>query len=136
MTVPFAGVLTSVSMLLFEGETRMPKRIGKSSRSTREHYRGKHRFEHWYVDNQVYFITARCRGRFSAFASEEAKSAFWDRFDHHTKTCLFTPWVTSLLGNHYHALGYCKTGRMLGEMMRRAPCALGRDFRMKYRGSA
>ena len=38
----------------------MRKRIQKSSYSTRERYQGGgHRFEHWYVDNQVYFITAR-----------------------------------------------------------------------------
>lgn len=89
----------------------MRKRIQKSSYSTRERYqRSGHRFEHWYVDNQVYFITARCRDRFAAFASEQAKQIFWDRFTHYTKKYLFTPFVTSLLDNHYHLLGYCKRG--------------------------
>lgn len=97
----------------------MPKRIGKSSFSTRRRYDDRHRFEHWYVDNQVYFITARCRDRFAAFARQEAKRIFWDRFDFYTRKYVFTPWVTSLLGNHYHVLEYCKHGLMLGEMMRR-----------------
>jgi hypothetical protein len=52
----------------------------KSSYSSREMFDGKHRFEHWYRDNTVYFITARCRDRFPAFASEAAKAIFWDRF--------------------------------------------------------
>jgi hypothetical protein len=30
----------------------------KSSISSDEYYDGNHRFEHWYRDNQVYFITA------------------------------------------------------------------------------
>jgi len=97
----------------------VPKRVGKSSSSTRERYRGKHRLEHWYVDNQVYFITARCRDRFPAFASEAAKGVFWDRFDFYTKRHLFTPWVTSLIDNHYHVLGYCKEGVLLGAMVQR-----------------
>lgn len=42
----------------------------KSSYSPHEHHQGRHRFEHWYVDNQVYFITARCADRFPAFRSE------------------------------------------------------------------
>jgi hypothetical protein len=82
-------------------------------------YQGQRRFEHWYRDHQVYFITARCRDRYLAFASEEAKRVFWDRFEHYTREALFTPWVTSLLNNHYHILGYCKTGELLGPMMRK-----------------
>ena len=98
----------------------MRKRIEKSSYSTRERYqRSKHRFEHWYVDNQVYFITARCRDRYAAFASEQAKQIFWDRLAHYAAKCLFTPFVTSLLDNHYHLLGYCKRGSLLGEMIQR-----------------
>jgi len=47
-------------------------------------HEGEHRFEHWYVDNQVYFITARCRDKYRAFESDEATAVFWDRFDHYT----------------------------------------------------
>jgi len=36
------------------------------------------------VDNQVYFITARCRERYHAFESEEAKAVFWDPFYFYT----------------------------------------------------
>ncbi|MBL1218896.1 MAG: hypothetical protein D8M59_15560 [Planctomycetes bacterium] len=78
----------------------------------------KHRFEHWYRDNQVYFITARCHTQFPAFASDHAKRIFWDRFDHYTAKCHFTPWITSLLDNHYHTLGYLKYGRDLAPMMK------------------
>lgn len=91
----------------------------KTRRSTGPSYRGHRRFEHWYRDNQVYFITARCHRRFPAFASEQAKAIFWDRFDYYTREALFTPWVTSLLDNHYHVLGYCKLGERLGPLMRK-----------------
>jgi hypothetical protein len=67
----------------------------------------------------VYFITARCRDKFPAFISEEAKTLFWERFDFYTKQALFTPWVTSLVVNHYHILGYCKVGLKLGPMMQK-----------------
>jgi hypothetical protein len=93
-------------------------RFRKSSISRDEYYQGRHRFEHWYRDNQVYFITARCRARFPAFASEAAKLVFWDRFDQHTSRFGFVPWVTTLLDNHYHTLGYLKRGEDLGPMMR------------------
>ena len=97
----------------------MFKRVVKCS-STRDHHTdGHHRFEHWYVDNQVYFITARCRDRYMAFAAPQAQAIFWDRFEHYTSACQFFPWVTSLVGNHYHVLGYCKHGRNLGRMMQR-----------------
>jgi len=92
--------------------------IRKSSPGTPEFYQGKHRYEHWYVDNQVYFITSRCRGKFPAFELEEAKQIFWDRFEHYTKQYGFVPWVTTLLNNHYHTLGYLKRGDDLGQMMR------------------
>lgn len=91
------------------------KRIGKG----REVFRGKHRREHWYIDNQVYFITARCRDRYPAFASESCKAIFWDRFAWYTQQFGFVPWVTSLLDNHYHTIGYLKTGANLGPMMQR-----------------
>lgn len=94
------------------------RRFRKVSATKTETWKGKHRFEHWYLDNQVYFITARCREQFHVFASEQAKNLFWDRFDHYTKKYEFFPWVTSLLGNHYHTLGYLRVGENLGQMMR------------------
>lgn len=98
----------------------MHKRILKSSRSRREHHRNSpHRFEHWYADNQVYFITARCRDRFPAFASDDAKAVFWDRFEHYTGQAGFVPWVVSLLDNHYHLLGYNRHADALKTMMQR-----------------
>ncbi len=97
----------------------MHKRLRKSSRTTREHYRDEHRFEHWFMDNQVYFITARCRDQYPAFAAEEAKAVFWDRFDHYTYEFGFVPWVTSLIDNHYHTIGYLKVGENLPTMMQR-----------------
>jgi REP element-mobilizing transposase RayT len=97
----------------------MAKPIQKISRSLDERCGDEHRHEHWLVDNQVYFITARCRDRFPAFASEEAKAVFWDRFEHYTSECSFTPWVTSLLDNHYHTLGYLREGAALSKMMQR-----------------
>jgi len=91
----------------------------KTKHSTGPVYKGQHRFEHWYRDNQVYFLTARCWDRFPAFASEQAKAVFWDRFDHYTQEAQFTPWVTSIVDNHYHSIGYCKVGEKLGTMMQR-----------------
>jgi len=93
-------------------------RFTRSNQSTREYFNGKHKAEHWYRDNQVYFITARCRERFPSFQAESAKAIFWDRFDYYTAKHGFVPWVTTLLDNHYHTLGYLKVGRELGEMMR------------------
>jgi hypothetical protein len=97
----------------------MSKPIRRVTRSRVKTFEAKHRFEHWLVDSQVYFITARCRDKFPAFASEEAKAIFWDRFTHHTTEAGFTPWVTSLLDNHYHTIGYLRTGRVLPLMMQR-----------------
>jgi REP element-mobilizing transposase RayT len=94
-------------------------RFRVSTHSRREFIKRQHRFEHWYRDNTVYFITARCRDRYPAFQSEDAKSVFWDRFDHYTQHYGFVPWVTSLLHNHYHTLGYLKVGENLGPMMQR-----------------
>jgi hypothetical protein len=90
-----------------------------SAPGSRDWYQGKRRFEHWYRDNTVYFITARCRDRHLAFKSPEARIVFWDRFDHYTAMHGFDPWITTLLGNHYHTLGYLRFGRDLGEMMRK-----------------
>jgi hypothetical protein len=95
------------------------RKFRKSSSSSLEAWDKHHRFEHWYLDNQVYFITARCRHRIPAFAAEDSKAVFWDRFEHYTVEFGFTPWVTSLLDNHYHTLGYLKVGENLGAMMQR-----------------
>src|SRR5688500_12428805 len=92
-------------------------RFSRSNPSQREYWQGKHRFEHWYRDNQVYLITARTRGGSSAFETEEAKEIFWDRFAHYTAAHRFEPWVTSLLVNHYHTVGYVAVGVELKEMM-------------------
>jgi REP element-mobilizing transposase RayT len=93
--------------------------LRKGSYTPNEHFNGQHRFEHWYRDNTIYFITARCRDRFPAFESEAAKAVLWDRFLHHTALFGFVPWVTSLLDNHYHSMGYLKIGTSLGPMMQR-----------------
>jgi hypothetical protein len=95
------------------------KEIVKSSATKTHVWEGDHRYEHWYVDNQVYFITARCRDRYPAFAAAEAQEVFWNRFDHYAKESEFFPWVVSLVGNHYHVLGYCRRGGMFGGMMRK-----------------
>lgn len=95
------------------------RKFRKSHSTNHEHFDGKHCFEHWYCDNQVYFITARCRDRYPAFQSEAAKAIFWDRFDYYTHLHGFTPFVTTLLDNHYHTEGYLKVGEELGEMMRK-----------------
>ena len=95
------------------------KRIDRVSRSSVRARGGRLRFEHWHVDNQVYFITARCRDGFPAFKTEQAKVIFWERFGHYTHAFGFVPWVTSLLDNHYHTLGYLREGRNLSPMMQR-----------------
>ena len=90
----------------------------RRSGSTRRVYKGKHRFEHWLRDRQVYFITARVRSRFPAFASEEAKAIWWNAFERYAGEYGFVPWVTSLLDNHYHTLGFLRRGEDLPRMMR------------------
>jgi hypothetical protein len=87
--------------------------------SKKEHFHGQHRFEHWYRDNTLYFISSKVRGGFNAFAQEQAKQIFWHRFEHWSREYGFIPWVTSLLDNHYHTLGYLRTGENLGPFMRR-----------------
>jgi hypothetical protein len=94
------------------------RKFRQSSLSAEEHHDGHHRFEHWYRDRQVYFITARCRDRFPAFKTEEAKAIFWDRFNYYTSRFGFVPWVTTVLHNHYHTIGYLEDGENLGPMMR------------------
>jgi hypothetical protein len=93
--------------------------LRKSNPSKHEFFHGRHRFEHWYRDNSVYFITARCRDRHPAFASEQAKLIFFDRFDHYTQLHGYVPIVESLIDNHYHSLGYVLDASELGEMMRK-----------------
>jgi hypothetical protein len=90
-----------------------------SSYTNREFHDGKHRFEHWYRDNTVYFLTSKVRDGFHAFASEQAKLIFWDRFNHYTQLHGFEPWVTTLLDNRWHSLGFLYDGQQLGEMMRK-----------------
>jgi REP element-mobilizing transposase RayT len=84
-----------------------------------ERYGGVKQFQHWYRDNSVYFITARCRDGHTAFASEEAQAVFWDRFSNYTAMYGFVPWIVTLMNNHYHFLGYLKTGRNVAQMMRK-----------------
>ncbi len=91
----------------------------KFARGEKKTYEGEHRFEHWYRDNQVYFITARCRDKYPAFAGEKAKQVFWDRLVHYAREADFTPWVVSLMTTHYHVVGYCTRGLALGRMMQR-----------------
>lgn len=91
----------------------------KSSGWDRKLLPGKDPFQHWYRDNQVYFITARCRDGYPAFASEAAAAVFWDRFTHYTAMHTFEPWVATLMNNHYHVVGYCTVGAELREMMRK-----------------
>jgi hypothetical protein len=95
------------------------RRFRKRSCRADEYHDGRHRFEHWYRDNTIYFITSRCRDRYPAFQSEQAKAIFWDRFNYYTVLYGFVPWVTTLLNNHYHTLGYLKVGEQLGPMMQR-----------------
>jgi hypothetical protein len=93
--------------------------LRKSSYTQREWFNGKHRFEHWYRDNTVYFITSKARDSLHVFVSDRAKEIFWDRFTFWTNRYGFEPWVTSLLDNHYHTVGYLQTGENLGPMMQR-----------------
>jgi hypothetical protein len=94
-------------------------RFHRSSYTQNEFFNGDHRFEHWYRDNTVYFITSKVRDGYHAFVDDRAKQIFWDRFDHYTALHGFTPWVTTVLSNHYHTLGYLRVGTELGEMMRK-----------------
>lgn len=95
------------------------KEVTKISRSRTRTWQGKHRYEHWLVDNQVYFITARVRDKFHAFASDEAKEVFWLKFEQYTTEFGFIPWVTTLLDNHYHTIGYLRVGEVLPRMIQR-----------------
>src|SRR5829696_2954276 len=97
----------------------MSRGFRKFSHSKNERTETKHRFEHWYRDNTVYFITSRTHDGYAAFDTEAAKAIFWDRFTHWTRFYGFVPWVTTLLNNHYHTEGYLRVGTNLGPMMQR-----------------
>ena len=75
--------------------------------------------QHWYRDHTAYFITARCRDGFAAFATDEAKAIFWDRFDYWSKQFGYVEYVTTLMNNHYHTEGFLPIGKDLGRMMQR-----------------
>jgi REP element-mobilizing transposase RayT len=91
----------------------------KGSSAKKEFYNGRHRREHWYRDNTVYFLTVRCTDRFPAFASEEAKTIFWRQFTKYTSEHHFDVWICTLLDNHYHAIGYLPHGPDLAPMIRK-----------------
>jgi hypothetical protein len=93
--------------------------LRKGSHNRHEFFGKQHRFEHWYRDNTIYFITARCRHRTAAFATEVCQSIFWDRFNHYTSEFGFTPILTSLLDNHYHSMGHLRIGTNLGLLMQK-----------------
>ena len=79
------------------------RRFRKSSGTRNEFFDGEHRYEHWYRDNSVYFITSKVREGFRAFTTEEAKRIFWEKFDQYCKQHRFVPWVTTLLENQYRS---------------------------------
>lgn len=97
----------------------MSKPFRRITNSQTPDWNEQHRFEHWLVDNQVYFITARCHDKFPAFKTDETKSVFWDRFYYYTALFSFIPWVTSLLDNHYHTLEFLKIGENLPKLIQR-----------------
>ena len=76
-------------------------------------------YQHWYRDNTVYFITSRVRDKHHAFHSEIAKQIFWSKFQSYSDEFGFVPWITTLMSNHYHTLGYLRIGKNLGTMMQR-----------------
>jgi hypothetical protein len=71
---------------MFPRRRSIVARFRKSSYTNHEFFEGKHRFEHWYRDNTVYFITSKVRDGFHAFRTEEAKAVFWDRFAYYTSS--------------------------------------------------
>ena len=78
----------------------------------------RHRHEHWHIDNQIYFITARCRDRRPAFATEECKQIFWRQYRLKMNAFGMTPIITSLLDNRYHFLAHLRKGDNLTPLMR------------------
>src|SRR5687768_2939674 len=101
----------------FSGKLVVRVSFRKSSISSDEFHDGQH-YEHWYRNNTVYFLTARCRGKTLAFQSDAAKQIFWDRLLHYAAQYNFVLWVVSLLDNHYHLVGYLKEGENLGPFVR------------------
>ena len=97
----------------------MGKRIRKSDPSSREHRNGRHKFEHWYVDRTVYFLTARVREGLFAFEDPACQTIFWSKFDQYTRAHQFDPWIATLLVNHYHVVGFAQNRVALGQMMRK-----------------
>ncbi len=92
----------------------------RTSSATKTHWwKGQHRFEHWYRDNTVYFITSKVRNGYRAFQLDAAKLVFWDRFDFYTNKYGFEKWCETLLDNHYHFVGYLKNGSNLGPLMQK-----------------
>lgn len=98
-----------------------PKRIVKYGRGpdTYADALDRHRFEHWLVNNQTYLITARCRDRYHAFRSDQAKAIFFERFEFYTQQAGFEPWITTLVENHYHTVGYIQLAVNLKVMIQR-----------------
>jgi REP element-mobilizing transposase RayT len=94
-------------------------RFQKTSDATPKFFDGKHRREHWYRDNTIYFLTTRCTNQFPAFKNPEAKEIFWRQFDKYSQEHDFQPWIVTLLDNHYHAIGYLPNGAHLGPFMRK-----------------
>jgi REP element-mobilizing transposase RayT len=90
----------------------------KGSLNNREFFDGKHRFEHRYRNNTVYFITSTCSRKFRASGSKETQGVFWKQFDKYCDEHQFDPWVCSLLNNHYHIVGYLHSGDNLPRFMR------------------
>lgn len=95
-------------------------RFRKSSATVTSHvWKGQHRFEHWYRDNTIYLITSKARDGRHVFQSDRAKEVFWDRFTYWTSKYDFCPYVTSLLSNHYHVIGYLPVGENPGPLMQK-----------------
>ena len=95
------------------------RRVGSSRHRNDPRNPGRHRREHWCIDNQIYFITARCREGLHAFETAAAKSVFWQQFDLKTEAFGFTPIITALMSNHYHTLGHLRSGNDLPQLMQR-----------------
>jgi len=93
--------------------------FSKGSSSAKEHFEGRHRLEHWYRDNTVYFLTVRCKDKVPAFKTEAAKTIFWRQFEKYSAEHQFEPWICTLLDNHYHAIGYLSSGLQLAPMVRK-----------------
>ncbi|MGD0139025.1 MAG: hypothetical protein ABSD28_09125 [Tepidisphaeraceae bacterium] len=91
----------------------------KGSSSKKEYFKGRHRLEHWYRDNTVYFLTVRCTDCFPAFASDAAKLIFWRQFEKYALEHHFDVWICTLIDNHYHAIGYLPRGLDLAPMIRK-----------------